>query len=138
MDICVRRLGLHRGAPRLYLDSPALSRAGFAPGARIKVRCEEGRVVVELHGDGDRRVSGKKRGASSIPVIDINSQSDLVGLSLLGVVRVVYLQRAIHILALASEARSMERQSRLLERVRAKQPLRCVFLALLITQFGLI
>lgn len=129
MDICVRRLGLHRGAPRLYLDSPALSRAGFAPGARIKVRCEEGRVVVELHGDGDRRVSGKKRGASSIPVIDINSQSDLGGLSLLGVVRVVYLQRAIHILALASEARSMERQSRLLERVRAKQPLRCASIA---------
>jgi DNA (cytosine-5)-methyltransferase 1 len=129
MDICVRRLGLHRGAPRLYLDSPALGRAGFEPGARIKVRCEGGRVVVEICSDGDRRVSRKTRGAACVPVIDINSQADLGPVMALGVVRVVYLHRSIHILALASEARAMEREARLLERVRAQQPLRCASIA---------
>ena len=61
MDILLRRLGLHRGAPRLYLDSPALRRAGFEPGLPIRIYADtaQARVVIELDADGHRRVSRK-------------------------------------------------------------------------------
>jgi len=133
MDICVRRLGLHRGAPRLYLDTPALSRAGFLPGASIRVRSdvENARVVVETCDDGDRRVSRKTRGVASrmVPVIDLNSQTELEPVAGFGVVRVVFLQGVIHILATACHARSHERAVRLRQRLREGQPLRCASIA---------
>lgn len=133
MDIFIRRLGLHRGAPRLYLDTHALSRAGFLPGTSIRVRsdADSARVVVEACDDGDRRVSRKTRGhgAPLVPVIDLNSQADLGPIAGYGVVRVVFLRRAIHILATACHARSHERAVRLFQRLRDGQPLSCASIA---------
>ncbi|TDM05068.1 MAG: DNA cytosine methyltransferase [Ideonella sp. MAG2] len=131
MDISLRRLGLHRGAPRLYLDSPALRRAGFEPGMPIRVTTDaaQARLVIDLHAAGERCVSRKQRGAVVLPVIDLNSSADLNAVLPWGSVRVVLLTGCIHILAVASVARSIERALRLFERLKAGQALRSASIA---------
>lgn len=131
MDICVRRLGLHRGAPRLYLDTPALQRAGFTPGLPICVRCDApaSRVIIEASPAGPRRVSRKRKGGREIPVIDLNGAGDLLPVAFLGAVRVVFAAGVIHILAVASHARATERAQRLHGRLRANEPLRAAGIA---------
>lgn len=131
MDILLRRLGLHRGAPRLYLDSPALRRAGFEPGLPIRIYADtaQARVVIELDADGHRRVSRKQRGSVELPVIDLNSQADLAAVVAWGTVRVVLRSGCIHILPMASALRSHERSERLFERLAAGRPMRCASIA---------
>lgn len=131
MDILVRRLGLHRGAPRLYLDTPALQRAGFTPGLPICVRYEAqaARVIIEASAAGPRRVSRKRKCGREIPVIDLNGAADLQPVALLGAVRVVFAAGVIHILAVASHARATERAQRLHGRLQANEPLRAAGIA---------
>jgi DNA (cytosine-5)-methyltransferase 1 len=131
MDICVRRLGLHRGAPRLYLDTPALQRAGFTPGLPICVRfdTQASRVIVEACAAGPRRVSRKRKHGRDIPVIDLNGTADLRPVAFLGAVRVVFAAGVIHLLAVATHARAAERTQRLRRRLRANEPLRSASIA---------
>ena len=131
MDMLLRRLGLHRGAPRLYLDSLALRRAGFEPGLLIRIHADtaQARVVIELDPDGHRRVSRKQRGSVEMPVIDLNSQADLAAVVAWGTVRVVLLSGCIHILPMASALRSHARAERLFERLAAGHPARCASIA---------
>ena len=131
MDILIRRLGDHRGAPRLYLDCGALARAGFHPGLLISVvtNAEACRVQITLDEAGTRRVSRKKRGSSEIPVIDLNSVEALAGLEDFQQVRVVVRPGAIHVLALASERKAQERLQRLRGRIESGEPLRCAGIA---------
>ncbi len=131
MDILIRRLGDHRGAPRLYLDCSALVRAGFHPGLSIAVvtDVEACRVLIKLDDAGSRRVSRKKRGNAEIPVIDLNSIEALAGLEDFRLVRVVVTPGAIHVLALASERKAHERLQRLRGRIRDGAALRCASIA---------
>jgi DNA (cytosine-5)-methyltransferase 1 len=131
MDILIRRLGDHRGAPRLYLDCGALARAGFHPGLSISVATdvEACRVLIKLDDAGSRRVSRKKRGNREIPVIDLNSVEALAGLEDFHQVRVVVRPGAIHVLALASERKAQERLQRLRGRIESGEPLRCAGIA---------
>jgi DNA (cytosine-5)-methyltransferase 1 len=131
MDVLVRRLGLHRGAPRLYLDTPALQRAGFLPGLPICVRyeVEAARITVEATPAGPRRVSRKRKCGREIPVIDLNGTNDLLPVATLGAVRVMFAVGVIHILAVASHARATERVLQLQGRLRAKEPLRTASIA---------
>ena len=119
MDVFVRRLGLHRGAPRLYLDTPALQRAGFLPGLPICVRhdADAARITIEATSAGPRRVSRKRKHGREIPVIDLNGAGDLQPVAELGAVRVVFAAGVIHILAVASHARAVSLAA------RAPQPL---------------
>lgn len=128
MYITIRRLGEHRGAPRLYLDSVALTRAGFAPGLAYRIDCEHSapRVTITLCTMGTRRVSRKQRGGIQVPVVDLNSQEHLSSLvSWGGVVRVVLEHGVIHVLALASHRKAAERAERLAHKVAQGTPLTC-------------
>ena len=131
MDILIRRLGDHRGAPRLNLDCGALARAGFYPGLSIAVAtdAEACRVLIKLDDAGSRRVSRKKRGNTEIPVIDLNSVEALAGLEVFHLVRVVVTPGAIHVLALASERKAQERLQRLRGRIENGEALRCASIA---------
>lgn len=64
-------LGAHRGRPRVYLQGRYLLAAGFRPGRRVAATFGDGRVVLDLDADGERKVSSKRAGKT--PVIDINS-----------------------------------------------------------------
>lgn len=131
MDILIRRLGDHRGAPRLYLDCGALARAGFHPGLAIAVAtdAEACRVLIKLDVAGSRRVSRKKRGDTEIPVIDLNSVEVLACLEVFHQVRVVVKPGAIHVLALSSERKAQERLERLRGRMENGEALRCASIA---------
>ena len=131
MDMCIRRLGQHRGAPRLYLDTIALCRAGFEPGMtyRIDVHESEGRVAIHSCAAGGRRVSHKKRGVRRLPVIDLNNASDLAPVAGLESVRVIFAAGVIHVLALASHRKAALRLARLQTRVATGLPLQTAGIA---------
>lgn len=73
MRISTVTLGNKRNNPYLYLQGRYLLDAGFAPHTYIEATFRQGRVTLKVADKGTRRVSGKKRGASVVPVIDINA-----------------------------------------------------------------
>jgi len=85
----VREIGVHRGAPRIYLDTAALAIAGFTPGAAYQRETTGGRVVLRLDVNGRFKVSRKEKEGKIIPVIDINSKEALSPLDGLKAVRLV-------------------------------------------------
>ncbi len=102
-----------RGAPHLWVESLAASRAGFEPGIRFSVELQRNGVVLRVAHEGDRTVSRKLRGASVSPVIDINSRQDLAPLAGHDAVRVVFGEQCIYVSLLASEVRRQRRLARL-------------------------
>lgn len=131
MDVWVKGLGRHRGAPRVYLDGLQAIRAGFAPGERFDVLLEgEGereRVALIKNPEGTRIVSAKRsRGAGTdaqVPVIDINSKELLAIFEGMAAVRVVVSPQGVYLLPLASERKKRERLSRLSNKLQQGQPL---------------
>jgi DNA (cytosine-5)-methyltransferase 1 len=117
-NYAVRKIGQHRGAPRLWLEGREPSKGGFLPGTRFNVRSAPGRalLILEVDDAGSRTVSSKQRGESTLPVIDINSKELLSVFGGLESVRVVVQDGRISILPVASEQRAFER----LERLKAK------------------
>jgi len=102
-----------RGSPHIWVESIATARAGFEPGVRFSVEYHGNGVLLRVADDGDRRVSHKVRGHSIMPVIDINSRSDLAPLDGHESARVVFGERRIFISPLASELRRRRRLVRL-------------------------
>lgn len=121
----VRKLGQHRGAPRLWLEGREPAKAGFEPGSRYTVSADPGRalLVLEIDEAGQRTVSGKQRGDATLPVIDINSKELLAAFAGLESVRVIVESGRISIVPVASEQRARERLDRLREKLATGQPL---------------
>lgn len=115
MNISIRRLGEHRGAPRLYIDNRALQAFGFAPGLafRVDVDVQTLCLRIELCEGGSRKVSRKARAGGDVPVIDINSTQELGAFEGHTLVRVVLREGALHVLALASCRKASERAQRI-------------------------
>lgn len=132
MNVSIRRLGEHRGAPRLYIDTVALEAFGFEPGASFSVHVddESKRVRVTLDAQGTHRVSQKRRpNGKSVPVIDLNSTKALALLAGAGLVRVVMLAGCLHVLAVASARKALQRLDRLEGRIEQDEPLRIASVA---------
>ena len=122
----VRKIGMHRGAPRLWLEGREPAKGGFLPGTRFNTRVDPERalLVLEAVDDGVRVVSGKHRGDSEIPVIDINSKELLAIFEGIDAVRVVVQRGRIIILPMASELRAKERLHRLRDKLARGEPLK--------------
>lgn len=132
MHVLIRQLGQHRGAPRLYLDTTALAKAGFVPGVAIDFitgTTDEARLTIRVASNGKRKVSRKQRGRQEVPVIDINSHQDLQPFAACGVVRVVIEAGAVHVLLPASVRKALARSSRLTAKLALGQPLRTAGIA---------
>lgn len=112
----LRKLGLKRGAPHLYLDGSAPEKAGFQPGMRFTLVKEKGgqALVLRLAEGGDRVVSRKDRRGKEVPVIDLNSAQALQAFAGMERVRVLFGPGEIWILPVATEARRIERIKRML------------------------
>lgn len=121
----VRRLGLHRGAPRLWLQGREPSKGGFIPGTRFNVQIdrEKSLVLLEAAADGLRLVSSKTKGGRSIPVIDLNSREMLKLFEGMAAVRVVVEPGRISILPLATEVRARRRCERLRGKLLVGEPI---------------
>ncbi|WP_234265117.1 DNA cytosine methyltransferase [Hydrogenophaga sp. NFH-34] len=113
----IRKLGEHRGSPRLYIDTMALKEAGFEPGASYTrhVDKEAGRIVLKLDPIGTHRVSKKEKSGNTMPVIDINSREALSPLDGLQAVRLVIQDGMIAAMAPASQLNARRRLHRLRE-----------------------
>ncbi|MBG6083030.1 DNA cytosine methyltransferase [Rubrivivax gelatinosus] len=122
----VRKIGSHRGSPRLWLEGREPAKGGFLPGTRFNIRTDSERalLVLEAVEDGVRIVSGKQRGDGQIPVIDINSKDLLAMFESIEAVRVVVQSGRISILPMASEVRARERLVRLKQKLARGEPLR--------------
>lgn len=112
-DFWIKKVGEHRGSPRIYLDGIQAIRAGFSPGDRFDVVVDDRRVVLQKSQDGSRVVSAKVRGEREYPVIDINSAELLKMFDGMDAVRLVVQSDRVYLLPLASEAKKVERLNRL-------------------------
>jgi DNA (cytosine-5)-methyltransferase 1 len=111
----VRKLGDHRGSPRVYLEIDAMSAAGFAPGKTYtrSVDMDKRRLTLTTQPNGDYVVCKKEKQGKQLPVIDINSAHALRMFEGMDAVRIVVLQDEIHILPIASELARIKRLERL-------------------------
>lgn len=111
----VRKLGTHRGSPRVFLDINVMEDAGFAPGRTYnrEIDSDRKRLTLSLEPNGSFVVSRKEKSGKLLPVIDINNSKDLGMFEGHEAIRVVIEDRKIHILPIASEAKRAERLSRL-------------------------
>jgi DNA (cytosine-5)-methyltransferase 1 len=123
-DVWIKRVGTHRGAPRIFLDAAQAARAGFAPGEKFEIEIEGQRVVLTKHDDGSRTVSARRRGDKAHPVIDINSKDVLSMFDGMDAVRVVVGHNKVYLLPLASEVKRKERYDRLRRKLADREPLK--------------
>ena len=87
-QVTYTRMGLNRGAPRLWLEGGRLDRCGFEPGAKFLVELDlaHRQVRLKLDPNGDRTVSGRKKTLASgeirnTPIVDVAGASlgDVLG-----------------------------------------------------------
>jgi DNA (cytosine-5)-methyltransferase 1 len=112
----VRKLGVSKGCPRVYLDIDAMAGSGFLPGKTYTRHVdEEGRrLTLTVEPNGNYVVCKKSRSdGSELPIIDIHSSEALKMFEGLMAVRIVLQENTIHILPIASEVKRVERLKRL-------------------------
>ncbi len=112
----LKKIGIHRGAPRLWFDSMRLETAGFVPGGRFDVVALKQGLKLVVATDGRYTVSSKVRNGRCLPVIDINNREVLAPLGDQQIVRVLVREDGLFVLWVASEQAKVER----LERLRTK------------------
>lgn len=115
LQYIVRKLGLSRGIPRVYLDTQAMAKAGFEPGKSYQrmIDTEKRRITLTLEPGGDYLVSRKEKAGKMVPVIDITSTEAFKSFEGMEAVRIVIEANRISILPLASEAKRLDRLDRL-------------------------
>ena len=123
MDAWVKKMGVHRGRPRIFLDGIQAVRAGFSPGENFDIEVDGQRVSLVKKDDGSRVVSSRSNKSGITPVIDINSAELLAIFEGMDSIRVIVSTNAVHFLPLASEIKRVERLDRLRTKVREAQPL---------------
>lgn len=114
-----RKLSMHRGSPRFWLEGKQPARGGFLPGIRYSVSVSRDKKVIMLSvmDGGQRVVSGKEKGGERIPVIDINSKEILEIFEGIDVVRVIVRERRIFILPGVVELKRRERLDRIAKKM---------------------
>lgn len=122
-DVWIKKVGEHRGRPRVFFDGLQAVRAGFAPGERFSVEVSGTKVVITKNVDGSRTVSARRRKDQELPVLDLNSQELLEVFDGMDAVRVVVTADRVFLLPLASEARKVERLQRLKDKLIEGRPL---------------
>ncbi|MEK2647407.1 DNA cytosine methyltransferase [Bdellovibrio sp. BCCA] len=122
----IKKIGSHRGSPRIWLEGAQPRRAGFTPQVKYDVTVDEEKCLLRLviSKDGARVVSKKtSKSNQEIPVIDLNSKEILKVFKGLQSVRVIIEDSVITILPVASQIRAMKRMSRMISRIRGGESL---------------
>ena len=66
----LKKIGNHRGAPRIWLDMPRLAEAGLAPGARFDLEVVPHGIRIRASDTGARCVSAKTlKSGVQLPII---------------------------------------------------------------------
>ena len=128
-SLWLKKMGSHRGAPRLWFDSDRVCSAGLIPGVRFDLVQLKNGIKLVPAAAGAYTVSSKLKHGKTVPVIDINSKEALNGLSEEPVVRVIIRSDGVYVLPLASEVAKRERLTRLKTKLADGQPLLVASLA---------
>lgn len=67
MPSVIRKRGMNRGRPRIWLEGKILREAGFFRGAKFKICTHDASLELVFDPEGKRKVSGK----ADKPIIDI-------------------------------------------------------------------
>lgn len=128
-----KKIGLHRGKLRLWLEGRNVLRSAFNPGDKYTWRMDPERKLVSLHveratellsqEEGSRTVS-KKEGKNGVqPIIDFEEPEALALFEGCDQVRVSFQNGVIYILPVAGELRKVERFARLTSKLEKGEPL---------------
>lgn len=72
----IRKIGMNKGSPRIWLEGKLLDEAGFVAGALYDRSIQVDRVTLTLNPVGKFKVSGKAKGPHyTHPVIDLHCRS---------------------------------------------------------------
>lgn len=123
--VSIRKLGSHRGCPRVWMQGRLPASAGFQPQTRFAAvkDTERMKLTLRINPEGDRMVSRKLKDEKLVPVIDINSAEVLAMFEGLDHIRVIFRDGEISIEAIASEQRTKERLERVKEKLATGAPL---------------
>lgn len=123
--VSIRKLGFHRGCPRLWLEGRIPASAGFTPHTRFAAVKDAAslKVTLKIESQGNRMVSRKMKSENYIPVIDINSAEVLAMFAGLEHIRVIAKNGEIIIESLETERRAKERLQRIQTKMADGQPL---------------
>lgn len=124
----IQKIGMNKGAPRVYKEGRRIALAGFTPGTtyHATIHQDQGMLVLKVDPAGDYKVSKKAvrtGSADVVPVIDINSKELLGMFEGMDQVRVIVREGQITLLPLATEVRRKERLSRITDKIRSGTPL---------------
>lgn len=120
--IIATEVKLNRNTPRIWLEGQRLARGAFTKATSYRVNFRKGVLTLIACKDGDRTVSGNEKR----PVIDLNNK-DIgewfgVGTKLRAVIR----RGRIVIRRMAIALKTMEREARVLRKLRNGEPLKTV------------
>lgn len=119
----IKKIGLHRGSPRIWLDMPRLAEAGLKPGCRYELQQLPNGLRLLPSESGSRSVSTKAlKSGAHLPIIDINCRNSLKAFDGQGHVRVIIRTDAVYVLVLASELCKRERLDRVQAKISSGQP----------------
>ncbi len=77
MEIANLKLGIHRGAPRLWIEGKKLAGAGFLTGDRYVIlsgASKPNQLEIVKRPNGDRKIAGGERNGKPRPIIDAHSK----------------------------------------------------------------
>lgn len=120
------RVGEQRGQRRIWMEGARLTRAGVQPGQPMRVDFDDVRQLIRVKvGEGDRRVSSRRRRGNVYPVIDISNASieALFGEEV-GRVRVVGANGELEVGVHPDEAAEKDRRARGREAFTRGRPVR--------------
>jgi DNA (cytosine-5)-methyltransferase 1 len=68
------KVGENRGKRRVWIEGNALLKGGYSPGTRFNIIREGSTLTLVADAAGTNQVSGRKRGSSELPIIDLNNR----------------------------------------------------------------
>lgn len=128
VDYTVHKIATHKSAPRVFVETRRIARAGFEPGVRYTIELDPGerRLTLRVSEAGAYMVSRRQReGAPATPVLDLNSNELLGMFEGHSAVRMVVMAGAgvIYFLPLATSSAVIERAARVRDKLVSGAPL---------------
>lgn len=74
-NVVYRKIGEHKGKPRIYLEGQKLATQGIAPGMRFRLMKKQDQICLSFCDDGERKVSRRKQKDGYLPVMDIRADA---------------------------------------------------------------
>lgn len=87
--LAIQKLGTNRDCPRLWLESQRLNALGFSPGTPLEIESNHGELVLRPAVLGNNHVSSRAVAGGRRPIIDLENESLLSGLSSYSEVKII-------------------------------------------------